>query len=903
MSILSVNSSRNKMPGRLRIILEFAAGFVVILLLVTAIAGVVVVKFHGEELEAYFMDELNETLDTNVDVEDISVKVFHAFPNTSIVLENITVWSSHHFNRRAFEGSSADTLATAERISVSFNLLGMIRKRFNIRGIEIRKGSLHLLTDRTGEVNYRMFTRSSAKKGGIGSINFSQVNIHEFRIRLENQAKQLSATGTLENLELNGRFSKRNTQIRTTLRGRLEELSNKGILYGSDNRIGIRLNMDVQDSLFTVKAGQLQIDRITADVDGRFLVRKGRGMELELIAAARNMEIHEVLDLIPGEISEPMTQVRGSGHLQVYTRISGMVSSTRTPRIEADFQAANANLYWDRVPFSLKNLNLTGSYSNGGKFSPATTTLKIESISTNVGKDHVSGSASVKNFLDPDFQFVLKGEVHPSQWLEWYPSIPLDRISGTLFSDLAVTGNYVRSNPKGSRFRALDISGGVSLDDIFLRITPGGIPFESLAGSVSIDNDFWEPSFNGNFGSSDFNVSGTGLNLIGFMLGQGQPLIASVEFRSDFLDLQEVLDELPVKSDGNRSAIQFPDLLDLRLEFAIADFSKDQLSAKNVRGVAFYDAPVFFVDSLTMQAMEGTLMGSFGMTQDTKQNIYATVDASLMNLDISQLFRAFNNFGQQQLTSEHLRGTISGKSGFAATFDPSFRIRSGSILSENDLTIRDGELNEFTPLLALSNFIDVEELQSVRFETLQNNIVVKESQVIIPAMDIHSSALDLSASGIHNFDNTYDYRLTLKLSDLLYRKARSKTDSEFNVAEDASDQRTLFLKVSDTGSGSNVEIDREQTAKKVREDLREEKRELKQILNEELGLFRKSPDTLPAPSKETEDKEFLRFDFTEDSTAGEPREGGFWKSRRDRRNTTKQDTGKNKPAEKFVIDE
>ncbi len=90
-----------------------------------------------------------------------------------------------------------------------------------------------------------------------------------------------------------------------------------------------------------------------------------------------------------------------------------MVSSTLTPSIEADFQTSNANLFWDRVPFSLKNLNLSGSYSNGGQFNPVTTRLSIETISAVIGKDHFSGKGQIYNFLDPDFSFELKGDLHP----------------------------------------------------------------------------------------------------------------------------------------------------------------------------------------------------------------------------------------------------------------------------------------------------------------------------------------------------------------------------------------------------------------------------------------------------------------------------------------------------------
>ncbi len=69
-------------------------------------------------------------------------------------------------------------------------------------------------------------------------------------------------------------------------------------------------------------------------------------------------------------------------------------------------------------------------------------------------------------------------------------------------------------------------------------------------------------------------------------------------------------------------------------------------------------------------------------------------------------------------------------------------------------------------------------------------------------MDIQSNALDLSASGIHQFNNHYDYRLKLKLSHLLYGKARKSKNSEFVIAEDESDTRTLFLKIYDEGSGA-----------------------------------------------------------------------------------------------------
>jgi hypothetical protein len=891
------------MKQRIRILVEYILAIMVVVLLVIAIAGVVVVKFYGDDLQDFVMQEVNERLDAKVDVKDVSVRVFHKFPNTSIVLREVTVWSSHNFNVHDFAGEGADTLLTAENVSVSFNLPGVIRKRFNVRQLEIRNGSLHLYTDSSGEVNFKLSEKKGHREGGKGLINISNFRVIGFNIHLNNQAKKLLASGWLDRLDLSGKVSSRDTQIRGSLEGSLEEISNKGILYASKRKVGVKMNLDVQDSVYTIRSGHLQVDRILADVDGRFQVHAVKGIEMNLIAAARDLEIHEVLDLLPNELTDQLKEIRGNGILQLYARVTGVASSTLTPHIEADFQTSNANLSWEKVPFSLKNLNLTGSYSNGGEFSPVTTFLKIESISTDIGADHLSGRGQVRNFLEPDFSFELKGDIHPEQWISWYDSLPLEKVTGTIIPDIKVAGSYDRHQPRGKKFLAFDLSGGIALEDILILFTKQGIPVRHLNGAIHIDNDFWEPAFSGTFGNSDFAIKGTGLNLLSSLIDKDENLIVSAIFRSDHLDLQEVLDQLPHKmGPEENSFVRFPEKLNVKLDFSVHDFVKERFAASNVRGIAQYDAPFLYIDSLTMQTMEGTLRGSFGLVQDAEGNIHNHVDAGLYHLNIRELFEAFNNFGQKEVTYEQLKGSISGTSVFTADFDPAFSIRPESILSENNITIHHGELNGVPSIMALSRFIEVEELRNIRFETLENTILIRDSQVIIPVMDIRSNALNLTASGIHDFENHYDYRVKLRLSELLYSKVRGSRKAEFEVAEDEADTRTLFLKIFDNGSGVTVELDREKTAQKIRDDLKNEKSELKMILNEELGLFKRDgQDTL---EKEKKDKaeDVFRFEFSDEpdtGSAGTPtKEKKRWWEKR-----AKSDTIKNKPAREFVIDE
>ena len=98
-----------------------------------------------------------------------------------------------------------------------------------------------------------------------------------------------------------------------------------------------------------------------------------------------------------------------------------------------------------------------------------------------------------------------------------------------------------------------------------------------------------------------------------------------------------------------------------------------------------------------------------------------------------------------------------------------------------------------------------------------------------------------------------------------------------------------------------MELDREKTAQKIRNDLKEEKKELKNILQSELGLFSRNDSATSEKEKPGDEKSGFRFEFPEDKdtiTTKNKKEKGGWLRRR-----TKKDTTQNKPAAKFVIDE
>ena len=88
------------------------------------------------------------------------------------------------------------------------------------------------------------------------------------------------------------------------------------------------------------------------------------------------------------------------------------------------------------------------------------------------------------------------------------------------------------------------------------------------------------------------------------------------------------------------------------------------------------------------------------------------------------------------------------------------------------MTIEKGELIKFEPMKVLSKYISVSELEDIKFSTLQNQIEIKDRKVFIPKMDIISSAMNVTLSGVHGFDNSVDYHFKVLMSDILFTKAK-----------------------------------------------------------------------------------------------------------------------------------
>jgi len=149
-------------------------------------------------------------------------------------------------------------------------------------------------------------------------------------------------------------------------------------------------------------------------------------------------------------------------------------------------------------------------------------------------------------------------------------------------------------------------------------------------------------------------------------------------------------------------------------------------------------------------------------------------------------------------------------------------------------------------MLALSRFIRVGDLNQVKFSTLENQIRIKNQKIIIPDMTVNSNAINIKLSGEHTFENEIDYRVQVLLADLLarrHRESRNPQEQFGDIIDDRQGRTTIFLRITGTIDDPIFRYDTRAVREKIRDDLRQEGQNLRQILREEFGLGR--TDTLP----------------------------------------------------------
>jgi len=135
---------------------------------------------------------------------------------------------------------------------------------------------------------------------------------------------------------------------------------------------------------------------------------------------------------------------------------------------------------------------------------------------------------------------------------------------------------------------------------------------------------------------------------------------------------------------------------------------------------------------------------------------------------------SFENFDQTFITSENLNGKTNIWAHVMIPYDKAGNILEKDVLARAAVDISDGELKGMKTLEDFSKYIHLEDLRRIRFNHFRNYLKVEGGKVYLPVVFIQSSAINLSVSGVHTFDQHILYNLKINAGQAAANKVRKQ---------------------------------------------------------------------------------------------------------------------------------
>lgn len=855
-----------------------------LLILLFILSGAFITHFYGKEVTRYILSEISKSVNVEIRVSQVgNLSVFEKFPFASMTLYDAMV------KETSKNKEEKDTLLYLGKIYLQFNIIDIFRGDYKIKRISVDNGFLRLKVDEKGKENYLVASASPGAESDFFLLKLSRMNISNVDVFYFNALKEQEYGVRCNNAVLKGNFSSEAFVMNVEGDFFSYRMRTEDIEFLSQRNVKIKTDLDVNKAkgTYSLKKGEIDIDeKINFEISGT-ISEKEKAVLADLKVTGKDLGIPSVMELLPPAYINAFSDYESNGNITFDGNVSGEWSNEQTPEITAAFSVDKGSMMQKSTSYTLSSIRMKGSYSNGKKRNPSSTVIDIQECAAVLG-DVQGGEADgkfeaafrIRNMNSPRIKLTAAGKFSLDK-LEKFISIDtLENISGN--ADFNI--NYEGALKSGAEYTAQDFrnsksTGEINFQNVSFTLKRSPLAYMDFSGNLMLqNNDILIKEMKGKISSSDVELNGLFRNATGWLFLPEEKLTVEAALRSRNLDLNELLAEGESERDTSYCLV-FPAMADFNLNADIARLSFRKFNAADFSGIITVKDKMLRSGNISFKAMEGSVQGTLEIDASSSNAIILSSHASIKKIDISSLFSDFENFGQDVLTEKHLKGSATADVRFAMMMDSALRVDENKMYSLIDLTIDKGELIGFEPMRDISGFIKnhvflkriinagefEKKLEHIRFSTLKNEVLIKDRKIIIPVMTIQSSAMNIEAEGVHTFDNILDYKINFFLSELLTKKEDLSQEEFGDIEEDVTGKKKIFLTIKGELDDPVITYDKKKVKETLVKETEKEKKEVKGILKEEFGWFKK--DTAIYKKKEEKKDDFV-IEWEEKKAAG-----------------------------------
>lgn len=773
--------------------------------------------------------EINNSLAVKVDVTDISITGLRDFPKLGVKFNKVSIdESTAHYNTKLVE---------AEEISLFIDLMKMYKGEYVIDAITLRNGHVHIADLKAGS-NYMIFKPSEGNDSSSVSFEIKDLKLINCKLAYTHTPSEFDSKAYTKRADIQIKYIGDNTQLRikTGLENLFLKLEDEAYVNNKNVRINTAIDVNSASEIVSIAQSDLEIEDVALRTEGS--VNFSQKTEVNFTFTSNNTKAQSLISVLPESIASSFEHIQLKGDASINGFFKGKMYGDYNPSFGFDYALDNTTLRVPDQKVELKGVSATGllEIPNIVNLRTAKATCKLNKARTN--NNFLKGDLSVTNFERPaiawngELDFSLPFLLALAERSDLTASDGRVTMNGKVRLTLDLEKNDIAPN-------SLFFNGNLRTQGVKGHYNDPEIDIKRFDLDVAANNDRLKiHKCNIEYNSTTLKLSG---DIDDFQ--QLADPFHKVVLRGELVVDNLVLDELiATESDsteevGTTAASSTLSPIGLDLKTTLNNFRYNDFQAKSIRGELSSNQHEITMHNCAIDALDGTTVADIGFKKWGK-NFLLDVTSDVRNIDITEMFRQFNNFEQEEITHKHLSGRLSGRIRTKIILDQNYEPILPKLYALLNIEINDGQLRNYEPLTELSSFVNIDDLRNVKFSTISvDSIEIFDTTIFIPKIRIENSALNLTIKGTHSFSNYMDYRMELSVAELLATKGNwFEKKKERRIEQNVEGGLTAYIIMRGTPDDLKIIYDRETVQAKVKDEIKEEKQKFIRALKGDASL-------------------------------------------------------------------
>ena len=798
--------------------------------------------------------ELNKNLEVPMSVAKVELAFWSSFPNISVDLLGVKI-----------PGRQGRTvLLTSDKFNLRFNPLDLLGGDYNLKQINITEGTLNLEIDTLGRENFDIIKDDQEGNDSDFRLALRAVRLKQMNVRYLNRYTKQDYSTRVELISLSGELSENEFEMLTQGNIQVLDALSSGVPLIKNQRLefDLRLSVDKTKGVTKIPTAVIDIGGLPFEIDGYIhpdsMWFNIKSNEIQLTDAVEKLALRGS--------KETLNKFKGKGMLDFELEIFGGTASADPVNISCLFAIKDGQLREPIEDIQLRNINLKGHYF---KTDENPEELVLENISLISETGPFKGALSIVDFSAPTWNGSAQGKINLNSLNRIFGFSGIDEVKG--FVNLSADF-FATESVSESKMILQKCNGTVNFENVILKLAEDKRRFKQINGKV----DFTKQSLQVNnfslaVNKTDMTFKGRMFNVFNYLYNNGD-LGLKLNLSASNIALTDLGSTSKEQKKAKQKTFVLPENIKGSLSVDIQNLNYEKHDFKNVRGDLAIEGRNLDFSYISLENSGSRIEGGLNILESQAESFDISIKASSSGILIQEAFREWDNFYQDVLLVENIEGVAALNISFRGLFDLQTGLEYPSIDSKMELDISNGVIRKAAIMNDIAKSIKdspakyvlgkknlkvlKKRLKNISFERMKNTITIKNSTVSIPKMLISSSILDMNISGTHNFDNDIDYKFDFKFRDL----KQSNKDSEFgDVIDDGSGFR-MFLKMYGPLEDPTLEWDKERQKKNVQEYRQEEKKQIKEMLKTEFGVF-KNDSTVEEYVPEEKPREDIKINW------------------------------------------